>query len=160
MRGLVIIIFGALTTFRGPYLLFWAFGHSADLVPIMAIVVLGLCLVGAGLYVLRNTHRIWYALLEIVVAVFLMISAASIYVGLYLDDTLHFNFSDEPAPEHKPHTQGALGLQSTTVAMLQVAAAIYVFIRGLDNLGEGLRSSSYSRMKLLWTRVFQTHSKQ
>jgi hypothetical protein len=160
MRGLVVIIFGALTTFRGPYLLLLAYGHTQDLVPVMAIIIFGLCLVAAGLYVLRNTHRIWYALLEIIVAIFLMISAVSIYIGLYLDETLQFNFSDEPTPQYKPPTQGALGLQSTTIAVLQVAAAIYVFIRGLDNFGEGLRSSSCSKLKLLWTRVFQTASKQ
>lgn len=164
MRSLIIIILGAVTILFVPRILlmaFLAFGEP-ELVrgyPALAVIIMGLIIVAGGLYVLRNTHRIWYGALEMGVGVLLMISAVSTYVELLLNDTLHFNFSDH-AVEHQPHVQGYLGLQSTSLAILQVAAAIYVLIRGLDNFGEGLRSSSHSKWTLLWARVFQTSSKQ
>jgi len=164
MRSLVLIAVGVLTTFILPNTLIeacFALGLDADLIrgtTAIGIFVVGLIIIAVGLYIFRNTHRIWYGSFEIAVGFLLMISAVSTYAELYINETIQFNFSD--VPDHfKPQTQGLFGWRSTTVAMLQIAAAIYVLIRGLDNLGEGLRASSHSKWKLLWSRVFQTGSK-
>lgn len=76
---------------------------------------------GVGLYVIRDAGRLLYAVIEIVFAVFLLYKAASSGKG---------DFGDEFGLEFS-HTD-------LSVIVLQSMAAVYVLIRGIDNLTKAM----------------------
>jgi hypothetical protein len=54
---------------------------------------------------------------------------------------------------HRP-PEGWLQWDATWVALLPVAAAVYILVRGLDNLGEGLDELSNPAWRRRWRFVF------
>jgi len=94
-----------------------------------------LCAVAAALYLLRSRYRLAYGLLESGVAVAVMFG--SLFNPAFS--------SPEPiAPE--------FGLPKSSLGWLQVVVGLYVFVRGLDNIGEGLKL--HPRAYACWRSVF------
>jgi hypothetical protein len=83
---------------------------------------LGLCM-----YILRSRHRLAYGILELVIAVgFLMFSF------YHLAGAIVFHSSPT----------GVIFVASAErryTALIAAAGAVYVFVRGMDNIGEGLK---------------------
>jgi len=91
-----------------------------------------------ALYELRRSFRLLYGLIEIVAAValiYLTFKGASSLANLQL----------QRAPTERDYEMAFSNV-------LQIAAAMYVFVRGLDNTSAGLRPGSRARM--WWDRVF------
>jgi uncharacterized membrane protein YhaH (DUF805 family) len=87
------------------------------------LLFMALCLLvsGVSLYVMRRSHRLLYGVIEIVGAVVLVwVTFFRAFQTASLDDEL------------------------------KLAAAIYVFVRGMDNIGEGLSA----KRKAVWDRYF------
>ena len=83
--------------------------------------VAGGVLLGVGLYVIRDAGRMFYAAAEIIFALFLLWKTSTAGKG---------DFSDDFGPDFSHDDLGVIVLQSM--------AAVYVLIRGLDNLTKGL----------------------
>lgn len=95
-------------------------------------VVVNFCIGGFWLYVLRCQDRVIYGCIEIVAAVL----------------TFYFTVVNKFPVETK------LDSKEAVTACIQIAAGLYIFVRGLDNIGNGLTPGS--RMHALWwsTRFF------
>jgi hypothetical protein len=85
-------------------------------------VPVGLILIGMGFYAVRRVHRIFYGSVEILAGIVLAFYAIS----------------------------PALNLGAREVVTL--AAAFYVIVRGLDNIGEGLKT--YPKVNARWEAIF------
>ena len=81
---------------------------------------------GFWLYVLRCQERVLYGCIEIAAAVL----------------TFYFTVVNRFPVETR------LELREFTTACIQIAAGLYIFVRGLDNIGSGLKPGS--RMHKLW----------
>jgi|SRR5579863_49290 len=91
-----------------------------------------------GLYTLRSRCRLVYGLIEIASGVVIMLGAINSYSAA---------LGREYVPIvgggifHRP-PEGWLHWSAPTVALFGVAAAIYILVRGLDNIGEGLSETN------------------
>jgi hypothetical protein len=94
---------------------------------------------GIALYALRSRARLLYGSIEVALSILMMWFSL---VDLIAKSDSH-GFVD-------------MGLQfsATYFGMLQVAAAIYVFVRGMDNCGEGLKR--YPNLYERWVLIFPT----
>jgi hypothetical protein len=128
-----------------PFSLFILGAASADLLggwELLSILlalwcwVLALAVIGAYLYFLRCRYRLAYGIIEIVAALGI--------VTVSLITTVSVNV--------RPTTDYVLWWASSFSPWLQLAAAIYILVRGLDNIGEGLKV--YPRASRIWRRVF------
>jgi hypothetical protein len=107
-------------------------------------VIVGL-LFALGLYTLRSRYRLTYGLIEIVSGVVIMLGAinsSSAALGRENVITVGGDIFHRP-PE------GWLHWSVPTVALLGVAAAIYILVRGLDNIGDGL-SEVHPKLHAKW----------
>jgi hypothetical protein len=89
-------------------------------------VVISFCIGGFWLYVLRCRDRVVYGCIEIVAAVL----------------TFYFTVVNRFPVETK------LDSKEAVTACIQIAAGLYILVRGLDNIGNGLVPGS--RMHRLW----------
>jgi hypothetical protein len=99
---------------------------------------LGVIYLGVGLYLMRRAARLLYGIVEVIAAVALTTVTfvqSIIVLGIKRPDEV---FSG----------------QGDITAILQVAAALYVLVRGLDNIGEGLKK--YPKAESMWTAIFPT----
>jgi hypothetical protein len=91
-----------------------------------------------ALYELRRSFRVLYGLIEIVAAV------ALIYLTFKASSSIE-NLRLKRVPTESDY-------EMAFSSVLQIAAALYVFVRGLDNTSAGLRPGSRARM--WWDRIF------
>jgi hypothetical protein len=112
---------------------------------LLAGIVIALCL-----YILRARARLLYGLLELASGVVIMLGAINSYSAALGRENVPIVGGGifHRAPE------GWLHWSAPSVALFGVAAAIYILVRGLDNVGEGLRESNpgwYGK----WQRCFR-----
>jgi hypothetical protein len=111
--------------------------------------VVGLSLFAIGLYSLRARFRLLYGLLELASGV-VMLGAINSYSAA---------LGRENVPIvgggifHRP-PEGWLHWSAPSVSLLGVAAAVYILVRGLDNVGEGLSELSNPKWSAMWQRCF------
>jgi hypothetical protein len=106
--------------------------------------------VGASLYVLQLRSRLSYGLIELALAALFIASALNSYtvaLGREFVPIVGGGIFQRP-PEGWLHWSGP------SIASLQIAAAVYVLVRGLDNVGEGLADLSNPKWAIYWRRVF------
>jgi hypothetical protein len=114
-----------------------------------------LVFVALAFYATRERWRLFYGLLELSIGIFILLGALNNYTVV---------MSREYVPIvgggifHRP-PEGWLHWSATGAALLPVAAAVYILVRGLDNIGEGLEQLSPTLSKL-WQYVFPKSSKQ
>jgi hypothetical protein len=89
----------------------------------------GLCFLGFALYALRIWNRLLYGILEVFIALGAILAAVSIYLF---------------------RTQAGSGGFQTPLDVLPIAAAVYVLVRGLDNMGEGFRKKGHTPAWWSW----------
>jgi hypothetical protein len=89
-------------------------------------------LIGIGIffYWLRYRHRLLYGILEILVALVLL------YVGIFPAETYALLIREPPRSD--------IVIAGVT-KMVTVFGAVYVFVRGLDNIDTGLPSSTWRK---------------
>jgi hypothetical protein len=116
----------------------------------VALFILAGILVSLVLYILRARHRLLYGSLEFAFGLLIMLGAVNSYSAAV-------GREDVPIVGggifHRP-PEGWLHWRPSSVALFGVAAAVYILVRGLDNVGEGLRESHpewYAR----WQRCFR-----
>jgi len=93
--------------------------------------VLSLVFAGMALYILRRSFRLIYGVAEIFAAIGLMFVSMYNALGVLLEHSL---------------------VEVTAVSsLLQIAAALYVFVRGMDNTSIALHGT---RARSIWDKVF------
>ncbi len=93
---------------------------------------MGLCTFAVALYALRTWNRLLYGLAELAVAgATILGAAASSYFG----------------------KQGQ-GFDFVLGDALPIAAAVYVLVRALDNIGEGLKRKNGGKYPAVWSKIF------
>ncbi|MGI4787355.1 MAG: hypothetical protein ACRYFS_00750 [Janthinobacterium lividum] len=108
-------------------LLYWIYKKvsSSDAV---AVCVFGIFICGTILYSLRSKARLWYGLLEVVSALF---------IGWFtLTRSIHFR--------HIKFSQFAESPNSLAT-MLGLVSSVYIVVRGLDNVAEGIKRNKEAR---------------
>jgi hypothetical protein len=103
----------------------------------VAILSFATLLLSASLYAIRRFNRAWYGIIEVVVTLF---TAAIFLMNVIKRGDPHFVFPDS--------INWIPGLQDS----LTFAVAIYLGVRALDNIGEGLKPATGCREK--WDDVF------
>jgi hypothetical protein len=98
--------------------------------------VAGFIFVGIGLYMVRRGARLIYGILETMAGIGAIVAA--------LINTIRILAT-------KPEENLFIG-QNRFVAVFLLAAAIYVLVRGLDNIGEGLVDGSMAQKR--WNAIF------
>jgi len=102
---------------------------------VVLYIMIGLCLIAIGLYGLREYSRLYYGLIELLFGFFL-ITLSSLNAWI-------------------------VAASETWVALLLVAASVYILVRAMDNIGEGLKLLSNQKWSMLWQRIFpKAKSKQ
>jgi hypothetical protein len=127
-------------------LLFFFLGGVAADYPVRfgrpnAITAIGLWVVGCGcigifLYMMRQEARLLYGCIEVIFASGAL--AAAVINAIQVLESA--GRADMPAGQAK------------FVAIFIIAAAIYILVRGLDNIGEGLRKHPGPNKR--WERIF------
>lgn len=92
----------------------------------------GLIMFGIALYALRSWNRLIYGILELCFACLTILGTVSI----------HFL---REAPN---------GGLVTWLDNLPIAAGVYVFVRGMDNVGEGLKKRNGGKAPVFWDWLF------
>jgi hypothetical protein len=98
--------------------------------------VTGFIFVGIGLYVVRRGARLIYGVLETMAGIGAIVAALINSIRIFAT---------------KPEENLFIG-QNRFIAVFLVAAAIYVLVRGLDNIGEGLADGSPAQRR--WNTIF------
>jgi hypothetical protein len=80
-------------------------------------------------------HRLLFGLIEVVFGIVLLAIAANSY---YAAEANEFIPIVGTGGVFRQPPQGLLHIRSTSVSWFQMAAAIYVLVRGFDNVGVGL----------------------
>lgn len=112
-------------------------GSEVSLVLLLICWILGLLTVGTYLYFLRCRHRLVYGLIETAAAIAIIaVTLVSVLNGI----------------GYKREAVGRFLWMEGVAPWLQLAAALYIFVRGLDNMGEGLKQ--HPRILECWRRVF------
>jgi len=96
---------------------------------------------GIALYALRTRARIAYGLLELFISIGLIIVALGNYIALSMNVNAN-------------HIMPYLSWHESSASLFQVAAAIYVFVRAMDNIGEGLNEFPQHSIAKAWMRLF------
>jgi cyanate permease len=103
---------------------------------------------GLYLYYLRRRHRILYGLMELAISVVLIgVSLALAWENILPSDVPQLSEKDFSVLKLVPWV-------AKLNIVLPIAAAIYVFVRGLDNIGEGLKR--FPVMAAQWDDAFPT----
>ena len=111
---------------------------------------LALAFFGIALYGLRERLRLIYGLLELAIGGAILLGALNSWTasaGRELVPIVGGGFFHRP-PE------GWLQWSTSSVAMLPVVAAVYIIVRGLDNVGEGLHQLQSPLWSRFWRWVF------
>jgi hypothetical protein len=117
----------------------------------VALLVTGLLVVAVGLYALRVRFRLLYGLLELAVGIIIALGAINAYIAA---------LGRENVPIvgggiwHRP-PEGWLHWSSPSIAFLAVLGAVYILVRGLDNIGEGLNELSNPKWCAVWDWCFR-----
>lgn len=97
---------------------------------------LGFISLGMTLYALRRCNRLAYGTIELMLAV----------IGVFL---AFYNLLDKA----ESHTMKGVFFSSSNLPYyLQLAGSLYVLVRGLDNVGEGLKR--HPQLAKLWNNRF------
>jgi hypothetical protein len=111
---------------------------------------------GIALYALRCRHRTIYGIFEVAASIVLMLVAVNSYVrafGQELSWLLAGAAGFWPV-DVKPPEADWLQWAPTSFATIQIVLAIYVFVRGMDNIGEGLPDLGLANWERRWRRIF------
>jgi hypothetical protein len=128
-----------------------AVGFKVGIVVTWLFISLVFC--ALGLYSLRLRARLLYGAAELLFGLVITLVAISAYSAAQ---------SHEYVPIvgggifHKL-PEGALQLSGPEIALFGMLAAIYVLVRGLDNVGEGLSELSNPKWSARWQRCFRKH---
>jgi hypothetical protein len=131
----------------GFYIMYWHelpdAVEESHLTPIAFTAVMILILISTILYWLRENLRIVYGLIEIAAAIALM------YVGIIQagDYTIQYYYTLFSLPLEDRKVQ-FLAAPTGLPTALQLATAVYVFVRGLDNIGQSLTPDA--RLRGVW----------
>jgi len=106
---------------------------------------LPLVCVGVALYALRTRFRLTYGILEVIISIGIMMLAV---------DSFAAALQSESANALRKPVVGSLRWFPTSIAWLQIAAAVYIFVRGMDNIGEGLRDFPDHPIAQKWKALF------
>lgn len=108
----------------------------------------GLFLMAVGFYALKVRLRMGYGIVELLFGFLIMASATDRYLVAYQKAALG-------SPYHNMQSEyDLLRWSITLVPGLQIGAAIYIVVRGLDNIGEGINSLSNKKWGERWRRLF------
>src|SRR5450755_1822041 len=94
---------------------------------------------GIALYALRTRARIAYGLL------FISIGLIIVALGNYIALSMNVNAN---------HIMPYLSWHESSASLFQVAAAVYVFVRAMDNIGEGLKEFPQHSVAKVWMHLF------
>lgn len=135
--------------------MFFATNYLARLVGfhaplIIAWLLLSLVFCAVGLYGLRLWSRLLYGMVEIVVGVLITLAAINTYGVAQIREYVPIVGG---GVFHRP-PEGVLQLSGPNIALLGMLAAVYILVRGLDNVGEGLRE--HPKWGARWQRVFRS----
>jgi hypothetical protein len=148
MHAFLFVIAGLFVLWFGVFLLVQlGAAHTAALV---YVTVVGFGFVAAALYALRSSHRLVFGLIEVIFGMVILAIAANSY---YAAEAKEFIPIVGGGLFRRP-PEGLLHIRSTSVSWFQMAAAIYVLVRGFDNVGVGLRRSENPKWNRRWRRVF------
>jgi hypothetical protein len=106
-------------------LVYYFWGPTYGNVVVVMGFTLVLAAVSVAVYSVRSRFRVLYGMIEVVASlVFIAVSVSQYFQGTDLQGM--------PINEYLP-------LPIATLSLVQIVGAIYVFVRGMDNIGEGLR---------------------
>jgi hypothetical protein len=125
----ICFLFGRILTERFP-------SFEGSVWVLLFVYVTGFIFVGIGLYMMRRGARLIYGILETIAGIGAI--AAALINAIRILAT-------------KPEENLFIG-QNSFVAFFLLAAAIYVLVRGLDNIGEGLTDGSTAQKR--WNAIF------
>jgi hypothetical protein len=116
---------------------------------VVAWLFVNLVFCAVGLYSLRLWSRLLYGALELVAGAAITLVAINAYAAAQ---------SREYVPivgggVYRALPQGVLHLSGPSVALFGMLIAVYVLVRGLDNVGEGLRE--HPKWYSCWQRCFR-----
>jgi hypothetical protein len=117
---------------------------------VMAWLFVSLFLSALGLYSLRLYSRLLYGVIELGLGAAITLVAINAYGAAQSREYIPIAGG---GVFHKT-PEGVLQLNGPVVALFGMLAAIYILVRGLDNVGEGLKASNpewYAR----WQRCFR-----
>lgn len=99
----------------------------------------GFFFIGVAFYALRRFSRLIYGIIEFAVAIVGLLGYAS--KSMFGKDIEH-------------------GFDFFADKYLVAMAALYVLVRALDNIGEGLKARHGGRYPTIWTRLFPEYTEQ
>jgi hypothetical protein len=105
---------------------------------------------GLALYGLRERFRLLYGLLELAIGVTILLGALNSFTAIMGREYLPIVGG---GVFHRP-PEGWLQWNTSLAALLPVAAAVYIIVRGLDNFGEGLDQLQNPFWSRNWRRMF------
>jgi hypothetical protein len=131
--NVVLLAFVAVLLFFFPIILvdFSVIGSSSAIM-LVACWFLSLCTLGSALYSLRTRYRLAYGIIELIIAIIIVFAT--------MIDVLN----------RFPSSSDLIPLLTNTA--LPLIVALYVFVRGMDNIGEGLKT--YPAIAQYWTSFF------
>jgi hypothetical protein len=137
--------------FFGTNSLWRLFGFHAALA--VAWLFVSLVVIAVGLYSLRFWSRLLYGMIELVAGAAILLAAINAYGAAqgreYVPIVGGGLFHTRP--------QGILQLSGPQIALFGMLVAVYVLVRGLDNVGEGLRD--HPKWNARWQRWFRPPSR-
>lgn len=107
---------------------------------------------GVALYALRRSFRLLYGAVEIAIAIvviYISFKASALIIDSLGAQVVIRVFGNEQSVRLPPTSQE---YERAFSSILQVAAALYILVRGLDNISAGLPTGS--RAQVLWDRIF------
>jgi hypothetical protein len=143
-------------------IIFWAAAVLAFLLSNYLVLLVGfgrlvglclaisLSLTAIALYGMRARSRLVYGVLELVVGFLILLGGINAYS---IARGREFVPIVGGGVFHRP-PEGWFHWNATYASLLPVLAAIYILVRGLDNVGEGLDQLSNPKWATRWRRAF------
>ena len=103
---------------------------------LLSLWTLGLASLGVFLYMMRREARLLYGVIETLAGLGAIVAALLNTIRLL----------------GGPPDENLFAGQNRFIALFLLAAAVYVVVRGLDNIGEGLRNGSKAESR--WNSIF------
>jgi hypothetical protein len=113
-------------------------------------VAISLLLLAIALYDVRARYRLLYGILELAVGFLILLGSINAYS---IARGREFVPIVGGGVFHRP-PEGWLHWNATYTSLLPIVAAIYILVRGFDNVGEGLDQLSNPKWATRWRRVF------
>jgi hypothetical protein len=152
---MLVYLFCVIAFFTGLFMLEMTQGLIGAGMPERTVVNIGIFVLtamvlpfGVALYAFRSRYRLLYGIIELATAI--AIVALSVVNVIRTYDSLVFT----PPAAPKGSIDAVLQWSPTTAGWFQLAAAIYLFVRGMDNIGEGLSEFPLPNIEARWRRVF------